>query len=69
MKNLDLNKYGVQEMNEKEMKTVDGGWSWLGAVVGGIAGFVVGGPIGAAVGVAAGGVSDVVTRNGSTSRR
>ncbi len=25
MKNLDLNKYGVQEMNEMEMKAVEGG--------------------------------------------
>jgi hypothetical protein len=25
MKNLDLNKYGVQEMNAKEMKTTEGG--------------------------------------------
>ncbi len=25
MKNLDLNKYGVQEMNTNEMKKIDGG--------------------------------------------
>lgn len=38
MKNLDLNNYGVQEMNAGEMREVDGGslgewlsnaWNWL----------------------------------------
>lgn len=36
MKNLDLNKYGVQEMNAAEMRETNGGslWSWLeGAAV------------------------------------
>ena len=28
MKNLDLNKYGVQEMNAGEMSVVEGGASW-----------------------------------------
>jgi len=60
MKNLDLNNYGVQEMNEKEMKAVDGGWSWLGAIVGALAGFVIGGPVGAGAGFLAGGLSDEV---------
>jgi len=63
MKNLDLNNFGVQEMSTKEMKSVDGGWSWLGSIVAGVAGFVVGGPIGAAVGVVAGGISDEVSGN------
>ena len=26
MKNLDLNSFGVQEMNANEMKKTDGGW-------------------------------------------
>jgi len=32
LKNLDLNDFGVQEMNEKEMNAVDGGkvnWLWV----------------------------------------
>jgi len=29
MKNLDLNKYGVQEMNAEEMKATDGGILWI----------------------------------------
>jgi len=29
MKNLDLNNYGVQEMNAEEMKAVDGGILWI----------------------------------------
>lgn len=28
MKNLDLNVYGVQEMDTVEMKQTDGGWFW-----------------------------------------
>jgi len=60
MKNLDLNKFGVQKMNEKEMITAEGGrWHWgaifsfagIGTVIGGL----IGGPVGAAVGAAAGG--------------
>jgi len=34
MKNLDLNKYGVQEMNAEEMKKTDGGLWWVGLGVG-----------------------------------
>ena len=57
MKNLDLNKYDVQEMNNEEMKAVEGG-GW-GSIVafgffGGLIGFLIGGPVGAAVGAAAG---------------
>ena len=29
MKNLDLNKYGVQEMNAAEMRETEGGFLWL----------------------------------------
>jgi hypothetical protein len=61
MKNLDLNNYGVQEMNAGEMKAVEGGkWHW-GAIfsfagIGTVIGALVGGPVGAAIGAAAGGV-------------
>ena len=52
MKNLDLNKFGVQEMNEKEMKAIDGGrfWGFLGTIALITVGFVVAGPAGAAAG-------------------
>ena len=39
MKNLDLNAYGVQEMNQQEMINVEGGgwlsdaFSWIGEVL------------------------------------
>lgn len=34
MKNLDLNGLGVQEMNAKEMVSVDGGfWAIVGAII------------------------------------
>jgi lactobin A/cerein 7B family class IIb bacteriocin len=39
MKNLDLNNYGVQEMNAEEMQSTDGGIFALLALIGG---FVVG---------------------------
>jgi hypothetical protein len=26
---LDLNAYGVEEMNDAEMRETDGGWVWL----------------------------------------
>jgi lactobin A/cerein 7B family class IIb bacteriocin len=29
MKNLDLNAYGVVEMNQQEMTNVDGGLGWV----------------------------------------
>ncbi len=29
MKNLDFDAYGVQEMNQQEMKKVDGGINWI----------------------------------------
>ena len=32
MKNLDLNKYGVLEMNAGEMNVVDGGLFWIPAI-------------------------------------
>ena len=32
MKTLDLNAYGVQEMNQQEMMETDGGAAWLAAV-------------------------------------
>ena len=55
MKNLDLNKYGVQEMNSKEMKTVDGGRvHWWQVLASAAAGFIVAGPAGAMVGAFAG---------------
>ena len=35
MKNLDLNSYGVQEMNVEEMKTIEGGiWAIFAMVIG-----------------------------------
>lgn len=52
MKNLDLNSYGVQEMNAQEINNVDGG-SLKGAIVGACFGSS-GGPgcalLGAAIG-------------------
>jgi len=33
MKNLDLNSYGVQEMDTKAMGEANGGWIW-GVVIG-----------------------------------
>ncbi len=38
MKNLDLNSYGVQEMNAEEIRTTEGGLFWfiLGAIAGGM---------------------------------
>jgi len=33
MKNLDLNTFGVQEMNANEMKVIDGGNPWVRAIV------------------------------------
>jgi len=48
MKNLDLNSYGVQEMNFEEMKTTEGGgWHWLSGILDGI--------LGAAITIATGG--------------
>jgi hypothetical protein len=32
MKNLNLNNYGVQEMNAEEMKTTEGGAGWSDAI-------------------------------------
>jgi len=32
MKNLDLNNYGVQEMNAEEMNGTDGGWLLVVAI-------------------------------------
>jgi hypothetical protein len=32
MKTLDLNAYGVKEMNVNEMEKVDGGWWWIVAL-------------------------------------
>jgi len=57
MKNLDLNTYDVQEMNNEEMKTVEGGgWGSIFsfAGIGAVIGFLIAGPVGAAVGAAAG---------------
>jgi hypothetical protein len=39
MKNLDLNNYGVQEMNAEEMQTTEGGIFGILALLGG---FIVG---------------------------
>ena len=33
MQNLDLNNYGVQEMNAGEMKKTDGGFPWLAGLL------------------------------------
>ncbi|MDR0332325.1 MAG: hypothetical protein LBI15_02575 [Dysgonamonadaceae bacterium] len=33
MKNLDLNAYGVVEMNDAEMREVEGGWGRVGAYI------------------------------------
>ena len=40
---LELNDYGVQEMNQQEMTEVEGGgfWGWLGAAAMIVAGFVI----------------------------
>jgi hypothetical protein len=32
MKTLDLNTYGVYEMNDVEMRNTDGGWGFLTAI-------------------------------------
>lgn len=58
MKNFELNEYGVKEMNEVEMLSVDGGrWHWK-SIVGGIAGAAIGfattGPVGLVAGAAVG---------------
>ena len=38
MKNLNLNGFGVQEMNAEEMRETDGGGGfWIGVIVGGLA--------------------------------
>jgi len=34
MKNLDLNGFGVQEMNAEEMRKTEGGWFWIGIALG-----------------------------------
>lgn len=34
MKNLDLNGFGVLEMNATEMRETDGGSFWLGILIG-----------------------------------
>lgn len=36
MKNLDLNKYGVQEMNAGEMRKVEGGWILAAIIIVGL---------------------------------
>ena len=33
MKNLDLNKYGVQEMNAGEMRENNGGFFWTAVLI------------------------------------
>jgi lactobin A/cerein 7B family class IIb bacteriocin len=33
MKNLNLNTYGVQEMNEGEMRATEGGWILVAVIV------------------------------------
>jgi lactobin A/cerein 7B family class IIb bacteriocin len=53
MKNLNVK--GFRELNEKELKAVDGGrWSFSGAILGAIIGGGIGGPAGAVVGAAIG---------------
>ena len=53
MKNLNVK--GFRELNEKELKAVDGGrWSWTGIVAGAIIGAIIGGPAGAVIGAAIG---------------
>lgn len=59
MKKLDLNNYGVQEMNAGEMREVEGGsWHWVGSAIfgtfGAILGALIGGPVGAVAGAAIG---------------
>ncbi len=59
MKNLNLNDFGVQEMNAEEMKTTEGGgiiMAVLGAVIGAAIGSIWGeekngGEIGAIIGL------------------
>jgi len=34
MKNFDLKACGVSEISEREMKEVNGGWFWVGIVLG-----------------------------------
>ena len=57
MKNLDLKKYGVQEMNDKEMNAVDGGRRWwlIGAAA--ALGMLIAGPVGAVAGAAIAGAT------------
>jgi len=33
MKNLDLNSYGVQEMNAEEMRVAEGGWIIVAIII------------------------------------
>lgn len=35
---FDLQNLGVEEMNEMEVREVDGGWSWSGFMVAGLPG-------------------------------
>ncbi|WP_338871565.1 hypothetical protein WBJ53_25735 [Spirosoma sp. SC4-14] len=39
---LELNDYGVQEMNQQEMAAVEGGsfWAWVGGILMVVAGFL-----------------------------
>ena len=54
MENLDLNAYGVQEMNHQEMVETDGGGTW--GLIAATAGFIVAAatPVGIGLGIVAG---------------
>jgi hypothetical protein len=60
MKNLDLNAYGVTEMNNQEMENVDGGslWSVIGVALC-IIGVCTGNLLAVGIGVALGGLEAV----------
>ena len=53
MKNLEMENYGVEELNEMEANNIDGG-KWWGLLVGAVGGFLVGGPVGMIAGGIAG---------------
>ena len=53
MKNLEMEQYGVEELNHAEMEDIDGG-KWWGALIGAVAGFCVAGPLGMIAGGIAG---------------
>jgi lactobin A/cerein 7B family class IIb bacteriocin len=51
MKTLDVNAFGVQELNAEEMKTVDGGINW-GAIAAWVGGIILIGTVGPFAGFA-----------------